>query len=109
MELSRSEARRLAVAAQGFGPRPAAPTIGHVRRLASRIHYFQIDSINVVARAHYIPAYARLGSYPMQVIDTLAYQRCELFETWGHAACLMPIGLYPLLRYRMAAARASRS
>lgn len=107
MELSLEEARRLAVAAQGFGPRPAKPTIAHVRRLASRIHCFQIDSINVLARAHYIPAFARLGPYPMQAIDTLAYQRRELFEIWGHAGCLMPIGLYPLLRYRMSAAKAA--
>jgi uncharacterized protein YcaQ len=99
--LSLSEARRLAVAAQGFGPRPATPTIDHLRDLAARLHAFQIDSVNVLARAHYVPAFARLGPYPMDALDTLAYQQRELFEYWGHAACLLPVALYPLVRYRM--------
>jgi uncharacterized protein YcaQ len=89
------------VSAQGFGRRPTKPTIGHVRKLATKIHAFQIDSINVLARAHYIPAYSRLGPYPMTAIDTLAYKRRELFEIWGKAACLMPVEMYPLFRYRM--------
>lgn len=99
--LSLPEARRLAVAAQAFGPRPAKPTTAHLRRLAGQLHAFQIDSVNVLVRAHYVPAFARLGSYPMDALDSLAYDRRELFEYWGHAACLMPVSLYPLLRYRM--------
>jgi uncharacterized protein YcaQ len=99
--LSLPEARRLAVASQGFGPRPAKPTIAHVRKLAARVHAFQIDSVNVLARAHYVPAFARLGPYRMESLDTLAYRKRELFEYWGHAACLLPISLYPLMRYRM--------
>ena len=96
-----AEARRLAVAAQGFGPKPAKASIAHVRKLASRIHAFQIDSVNVLARAHYVPAFARLGPYPVAALDELAYQRRELFEYWAHAACLLPLSLYPLLRFRM--------
>lgn len=99
--LSLAEARRLAVAAQGFGPKPAKPGIAHVRKLASRIHSFQIDSVNVLARAHYVPAFARLGPYPVAALDELSYQRRELFEYWAHAACLLPLSLYPLLRFRM--------
>jgi uncharacterized protein YcaQ len=99
--LSAPQARRLAVASQGFGPRPARPTIDHLRRLAARIHAFQIDSVNVLARAHYVPAFARLGPYPVAALDALAYEKRELFEYWGHAACLLPLSLYPLLRYRM--------
>ena len=57
--------------------------------------------MNVLVRAHYVPAFARLGPYPMDALDTLAYRKRELFEYWGHAACLMPLALYPLLRYRM--------
>jgi uncharacterized protein YcaQ len=101
--LSLAEARRLAVAAQGFGTRPPDPSLAHVRKLAKRIHAFQIDSVNVLVRAHYMPAFARLGPYPVQAIDTLAYVKRDLFEFWGHAACLMPVGLFPLLRYRMRA------
>jgi hypothetical protein len=99
--LSLPEARRLAVASQGFGPRPATPSVAHLRKLAARLHAFQIDSVNVLVRAHYVPAFARLGPYPMDALDSLAYRKRELFEYWGHAACLLPISLYPLLRYRM--------
>ena len=99
--LSASEARRIAVAAQGFGPRPARPSISHLRKVAARVHAFQIDSVNVLVRAHYVPAFARLGPYDTQTLDALAYRRRELFEYWGHAACLMPVSFFPLLRYRM--------
>jgi hypothetical protein len=104
--LSLAEARRLAIASQGFlklrlRPRPANPTAAHVRELAAKIHAFQIDSVNVLVRAHYVPAFARLGPYPMDALDALAYEKRELFEYWGHAACLLPIHLFPLVRYRM--------
>jgi uncharacterized protein YcaQ len=99
--LSLAEARRLAVASQGFGPRPATASITHVRKLAQRIHAYQIDSVNVLVRAHYVPAFARVGPYPMDALDTLAYRKRELFEYWGHAACLLPVSLFPLVRYRM--------
>src|SRR5690348_14205979 len=99
--LSLAEARRLAVASQAFGRRPQKPGIAHVRKLAQQILAFQIDSVNVLVRAHYMPAFARLGPYPTDTLDTLAYKNRELFEYWGHAACLLPISLFPLLRYRM--------
>ena len=104
-EVSLAEARRLALAAQGFGPKPAKPTVAHIRRLASRICSFQIDSINVLVRAHYLPAYSRLGPYPMRAIDSLAYERRELFEWWSRAACFLPIGMHRLFRYRMSMAK----
>ena len=99
--LSLPEARRLAVASQGFGPSPVAPSTTHLRKLAGRLHAFQIDSVNVLVRAHYVPAFARLGPYPMDALDTLAYRDRTLFEYWGHAACLLPTALYPVMRYRM--------
>src|SRR5436190_19073217 len=99
--LSLIEARRLAVASQGFGTRPPSPSVARLRSLAAMLHAFQIDSVNVLARAHYVPAFARLGPYRMDALDALAYRKRELFEYWGHAACLLPISLYPLLRYRM--------
>jgi len=101
ISFSLPEARRLAVASQAFGKRPASPTINHLRELAARVHAFQIDSVNVLARAHYVSPFARLGPYPVTALDALAYEKRELFEYWGHAACLLPLSLYPLLRYRM--------
>lgn len=99
--LSLAEARRLAVASQGFGGRRATATATGIRALSRRVHAFQIDSVNVLARAHYVPAFARLGPYAMATLDSLVYERRELFEYWGHAACLLPMSLYPLMRYRM--------
>jgi uncharacterized protein YcaQ len=99
--LSLPEARRLAVAAQGFGARPSTPSVAHLRRLAERVHAFQIDSVNVLIRAHYVPAFARLGPYRTDALDSLAYRKRALFEYWGHEACLMPISMYPLVRHRM--------
>ena len=99
--LSLSEARRLALSSQGFGARPPAPGAAHLRRLAERVHAFQIDSVNVLVRAHYVPAFARLGPYRMETLDSLAYRKREFFEYWGHEACLLPVSMYPLVRYRM--------
>ena len=101
LTLSLPEARRVALAAQGFGPRPPRPSVAHVRKLAARLHAFQIDSVNVLVRAHYVPAFARLGPYRMESLDRLAYRNRELFEYWGHEACLLPVSLYPLVRHRM--------
>jgi uncharacterized protein YcaQ len=99
--LSLVEARRLAVASQGFGTRPSAPSAAHLRRLAERLHAFQIDSVNVLIRAHYVPAFARLGAYRTEALDSLAYRKRSLFEYWGHEACLIPVSMYPLFRHRM--------
>ncbi len=101
MDLSASEARSLHLTAQGFGVPRTMGTTAKVKTLSRRLHAFQIDSVNVLVRAHYMPAYSRLGPYPRQTIDDLAYKRRELFEYWGHAACLMPTSLYPLFRWRM--------
>jgi uncharacterized protein YcaQ len=60
-----------------------------------------VDSVNVLARAHYLPTFSRYGAYPMSALDDLVHRKRELFEYWGHAACFLPVDLYPLLRWRM--------
>jgi uncharacterized protein len=72
-----------------------------VRATAARLSAIQIDSVNVLARAHYLPTFSRYGPYPMAALDDLVHGRRELFEYWGHAACFLPIDLYPLMRWRM--------
>jgi uncharacterized protein YcaQ len=102
--LTAAQARRLALAAQGFNdPRPkTTPDRRTLRRVLGRTGLFQIDSVNVLARAHFLPMFSRVGGYPVELLERAAYRKPRsLFEYWGHEASLLPVELYPLLRWRM--------
>lgn len=102
--LSAHEARRIALAAQGFAkPRPeGAVDRGHLRRTLERTGLLQMDSVSAVVRAHYLPLFSRLGAYPSALLDEAAWGRKRvLFEYWAHEASLLPLDLHPLLRWRM--------
>ncbi|GAA1435426.1 winged helix-turn-helix domain-containing protein [Microlunatus lacustris] len=104
--LSAAEVRRVAVAAQGLAaPRPDRPVgLRDVQAVTSRLGQFQIDSVNVVTRAHYVPLYSRLGPYDTGLLERAAHRPPRrLFEYWGHAASLLDVTLQPLLRFRMTA------
>jgi len=107
MDVSLEQARRLALRAQGFGGRRNRPP--GKAALLDTVHGLgavQIDSVNVLVRSHYLPAYSRHGSYDAGLLDELAYGADrQLFEYWGHEASLLPIALQPLLRWRMERAR----
>ncbi|MBW3560104.1 MAG: winged helix DNA-binding domain-containing protein [Proteobacteria bacterium] len=105
--LSLAVARRIALAAQGFGARPAPDDRRKVLRAVDRTGLLQIDSVNAVVRSHYLPTYARQGSYARAELDRLQLgRRRRLFEYWGHEASLIPVEFWPLLQWRMARARA---
>jgi len=105
--LSAAQARRMALWAQGFadGLREKPSDGWALRKVLSRVGLLQIDSVNVLQRAHYLPAFTRLGAYDPAALDRLsAYAPRRLFEYWGHEASLLPVAAQPLLRWRMEAA-----
>ncbi|MDT5334750.1 MAG: uncharacterized protein QOD90_255 [Mycobacterium sp.] len=106
--LTAAQARRVAVAAQGFGEhKPAGPvTRAHLRRLVSRIQVLQLDSVSVAVRAHYAPVFSRLGPYDRNILERAAWSHSArsprlLVEYWAHEAALMAVEDWPLLRWRM--------
>lgn len=106
--LTAAQARRIAVAAQGFHePKPrGAVTRAHLKRLISRIQVLQLDSVSVAVRAHYAPVFSRLGPYDRDVLDRAAWSHSArsprlLTEYWAHEAALMSVEDWPLMRWRM--------
>lgn len=101
-DLSAREARRLALVAQGFGRAPPAPGPADVLRTVRRLGVVQMDSVNVLARSHYLPLFSRLGPYPREALEAAAWgSPRSLFEYWMHEASLAPLATQPLLRWRM--------
>ncbi|KAA9157583.1 winged helix-turn-helix domain-containing protein [Amycolatopsis acidicola] len=104
--MSVAATRRVALAAQGFAdPRPEVSTRRHLKKVLSRVQLLQLDSVNVVVRAHYAPLFARLGAYDQALIDDAAWSPSArkprlLVETWAHEASLIPVEDWPLLRSR---------
>jgi len=101
--LSLSEARRIALAAQGAHlPRPGrGATTAHLRRLIHRHGLLQIDYANVLLPAHYLVPFSRLGPYDMARLDDLVYRKREFIEQWAREASIVPVETWPLLRHRM--------
>ena len=103
------EARRIALAAQGFTMQSREAKAGwpKLSKSIDAMHLLQIDSVNVLIRSHYLPLFSRLGAYDRTTLDkhTLAKTNRKVFECWAHEASLVPLALYPLMRWRMNRAR----
>lgn len=105
IEISASEARRIALTAQGFNglARERISNATHIRKVIDQLGLLQIDSVNVLVRAQYVPVFSRLGVYDRSLLDALVLKRPRrYFEYWGHEASLLPVDCHPLLRWRMA-------
>ena len=104
LDLSRAEARRIAVAAQGFrDPRHTVPTMRTFARTLARTGVLQVDSVNVLARAHFMPLFSRMGGYDVGLLER-ASSGCEqrrVVEYWAHVQAYMPVDLWPVMRHRM--------
>ncbi len=101
----------MALAAQGFAdPSPAGRVDRrHLRRVMGRLNLLQIDSVPAVIRTQYLPGFSRLGAYPADLLDRLAYRDGEWFETWAHEASLAPVTDEPLLRWEKRRAAEGRT
>jgi len=100
-----AEVRRIAVAAQGLDrPRPGRVDVRHLRTVLERLHVVQIDSVNVLARAHELPFFSRLGPYDRARLHRWLWRSGEVFEYLGHEAAHLPTAHHHLFRHRMATA-----
>ena len=101
--LSASQARRIALAAQGFDrPRPEGRVDArHLRRTIHQLGLLQIDYVNVLLPAHYQVPFSRLGAYETRRLDDLVYRRREFTEQWAHEASIIPIELWSILPHRV--------
>jgi uncharacterized protein YcaQ len=101
--LSRAQARRVALAAQGFLDAPhATPTMATLSRTLRRTGVLQIDSVNVLQRAHYMPLFSRMGPYDTTLLDRASGRSPRrLVEYWAHVAAFMPVDLWPHMQHRM--------
>lgn len=106
--LSPASARRIALAAQGFGqPRPAVVGTRQLNLLIQRLGLLQIDSVNVFERSHYLPVFARLGSYDKALLDRLTFARRGPYtEYLAHVATFIPTVDLPLFDFRKERIRA---
>ena len=102
--LSLAQARRIALAAQGFCDKPHdPPTMRTLQRTIERTGVLQVDSVNVLQRAHFMPLYARMGAYDVDLLRRAATGRRDrrLVEYWAHVQAYMPVELWPVMRHRM--------
>lgn len=106
--LSLSQARRITLRAQGLDrsrpQRPAAPTMRQFQQVVDRLGVLQIDSVNVLARAHLMPTFSRIGAYDPALLDRASGRAPRrLVETWAHMASFVPPETYRLLGWRQRA------
>ena len=108
-QLSRAQARRITLVAQGFrDPRHTTPTMRTFSRTLSRTGVLQVDSVNVLQRAHYMPLFSRMGTYDIDMLKRASERKPRrMVEYWAHVQAFMPVDLWPVMQHRMEAFRES--
>ena len=113
MNLSAADARRIALAAQGFGSAPRGRvTERHLTDAIANLGVLQIDSVNVFERSHYLPLFSRLGTYDTALLDHILldpHAPATHVEYWAHVAAFIPVESWPLWQWKMQEARESHS
>ena len=99
--LSAAEARRVALAAQGFSGSARRRVRRPFDAALDRLHVLQIDSVNVFARSHYLPVFSRQGAYDRDALDRQLWESGEFTEYWAHEAAFIPVADRPLFGWRM--------
>lgn len=99
--LSADQARRAALAAQGFSGSCKVPKRRPFDAALDRLHVLQLDSVNVFARSHYLPLFSRIGDYDPDRLDAHLWDSGEFTEYWAHEAALIPVHQRPLFAWRM--------
>ncbi len=102
-QLSRAQARRIALVAQGFrDPRHTVATMRTFSGTLARTGVLQIDSVNVLQRAHYMPLFSRMGAYDTGLLARASEtDPRRVVEYWAHVAAYMPVDLWPYMQHRM--------
>ena len=108
-QLSRAQARRIALVAQGFrDPRHTVPTMRTFSRTLERTGVLQVDSVNVLQRAHYMPLFSRMGPYDTDMLKRASEKKPRrMVEYWAHVQAFMPVDLWPVMQHRMESFRES--
>ena len=101
-KISLPEARRIALAAQGFDKsRPnTRVNAGHIRRTIRRLGLLQLDYVNVLVPAHLMVVFSRLGGYDIDAFQRAVYRGKDFTEQWAHEASIVPSDLWPVLEHR---------
>src|SRR3954452_11722303 len=101
-DLSAAQARRIALAAQGFADKRPTGRVDrrHLRKVFDRINVIQVDSVNVLVRSQELPLFARLGPHPRAMLAT-AIDDGALWEWWAHVAAIVPSEQHRLFRWKM--------
>ncbi|WP_052065496.1 winged helix-turn-helix domain-containing protein [Thalassospira australica] len=112
IKISVKQARNLALVGQGFDRDDSRPvTKRQIMKAIRKTNMLQVDSVNVLTRAHYMPIFSRLGVYDPKLLDDIVWGTSrdrKLVEYWGHEASMIPIEDYALYRWRMEDARSGK-